>query len=176
MVSSNIWVYIYNPINGLISLMAKAMGFGEVNILGNPDTALYGVVATNLWQLMGFSLIIYYAGLQSIPREMIEASKVDGANKVTRLFCVKIPLMMPAITINIMFSLINGLKVFDYIFVMTNGGPGSATRSISAMIYFSAFNEGLLGYASAIGVTLFFAITAISYVILRILRKREVEA
>ena len=175
-VSSNIWVYIYNPINGLLSLISKSAGLGELNILGDPKTALLGVISTNLWQLVGFSLIIYFAALQSVPHEILESSRVDGAGAMRQIFHIKIPLILPAVTINVMFSLINGLKVFDYIYIMTNGGPGSATRSISAMVFFVAFNEGMMGYGSAVGVLLFISIALISYFALKIMRRREVEA
>lgn len=175
-VSSNIWVYIYNPINGLISIISKSLGLGEANVLGNPNTALIGVIITNLWQLIGFSMVIYYASLQSVPQEMLEASKTDGVGPWGQFLHIKLPLIMPAVTINVIYSLIAGLKVFDYIYVMTNGGPGNATQSISAMVYFAAFSEGFMGYASAIGIILFTFIAVLSYASLKFLRKREVEA
>jgi raffinose/stachyose/melibiose transport system permease protein len=175
-VSSNIWVYLYNPLNGLFSIISKQLGWGTVDILGNPRTALAGVIVTNLWQLTGFSMILFYAALQSIPQSMIESAEVDGVNAFNSFIHIKLPMIIPAVTVNLMYSLINGLKVFDYIYLMTGGGPGKTTQTISAEIYFTAFNKGMFGYASTMGVLLFIFIAVISYLFLSFIRQREVEA
>ncbi len=173
-VSSNIWVYIYNPINGLLTVISQTMGLGQLDVLGSSDYALIGVIVTNLWQMLGFSMVIYFAALQSIPGDIVESGEVDGANWWIRIIKIKLPLIIPAVTINMVYTLVNGLKVFDYIYIMTNGGPGKATQTISAAVYFSAFNVGRYGYASAMGVILFVMIAIVSYFMLSSLRKMEV--
>jgi len=175
-VSSNIWVYMYNPLNGLFSIISRSLGFGTLDILGNPKTALLGVIATNLWQLIGFSMIIYYAALQSIPQSLMESAQIDGVGIINSFFYIKLPMIIPAVTVNITYSLINGLKVFDYIYLMTGGGPGKTTQTISAEVYFTAFNKGMFGYASSMGVMLFVFIAFISFLFLTFIRKQEVEA
>lgn len=175
-VSSNIWAYLYNPLNGLFTVISTSLGGGTLDVLGNPRTALAGVMGTNLWQLTGFSMILYYAGLQSIPESVIDSARVDGVGPLASLASIKLPMIVPAVTINVTYSLINGLKVFDYIYLMTGGGPGKTTQTISAEIYFTAFNKGFFGYASAMGVLLFLLIAVVSFLFLALVRRREVEA
>jgi len=118
-------------------------------------------------------MVIYIAGLQNIPLEMYEASSIDGVNAWQRFRYITFPLLAPAVTINILLTMISTLKTFDHIFVMTKGGPGYATEVISTLLYRESFTNNNMGYGSAISVVLFALITSVSLITLKYLRRRE---
>jgi raffinose/stachyose/melibiose transport system permease protein len=144
--------------------------------LGDRKWSMYSVVFTNIWQWAGISMIIYMAGLQAISSDLYEAANIDGASKWQTFTKITFPLIAPAFTINIMISIIASFKVFDIIYVMTKGGPGTATESLAILLYKKAFNFNDMGYGTAIAVVMFLIILFISIIQLSILRKREVEA
>lgn len=171
-----IWSYIYAPDSGLLASIFKMVGLdGEnLNLLGQASTALYSIVVVDIWKNIGTSTIIYLAGLQTIPNELLEAGKTDGCNSWQLTRFVRLPLLAASITINVALSIINGLKAFDYPFIMTNGGPGKATNTIIFKLYKLAFNEQLFGKASALGVVAFAVIIAITALVVVNLNKREI--
>jgi raffinose/stachyose/melibiose transport system permease protein len=119
-----------------------------------------------IWQGVGYSMVIFLAGLQGIPDEVLEATAIDGAGALSRFWYVVRPMLAPAITINLMLSLIGGLKVFDQVWVMTQGGPGGTTNTMSTLIYTNAFQLGRFGYGAALAavLTVFVALaSAIQY-------------
>ena len=107
-----------------------------------------------VWQFAGYSMVIFLAGLQSVPKEIYEAAAIDGAGPVRRFWSVIRPLLAPAITINLMLSIIGGIKLFDQVYALTGGGPGHATDTISTLIYKDAFTLGEFGYSIALAVVL----------------------
>jgi raffinose/stachyose/melibiose transport system permease protein len=107
-----------------------------------------------VWQFAGYSMVIFLAGLQSIPREIYEAAALDGTGPFRRFWYVVRPLLAPAITINLMLSIIGGIKLFDQVYALTGGGPGHATDTISTLIYKDAFTLGEFGYSIALAVVL----------------------
>ena len=122
--------------------------------LGDPQPALWSVVGVIVWQFGGYSMVIFLAGLQSVPTEIYEAAVMDGAGPVRRFWSVTRPLLAPAFTINLMLSIIGGIKLFDQVYALTNGGPGHATDTISTLIYKDAFTLGEFGYSIALAVVL----------------------
>jgi raffinose/stachyose/melibiose transport system permease protein len=124
---------------------------------------------------MGISMVIYLAGLQAIPKEYLEAAALDGASGWSRFRQVTVPLLMPAITISVVYNVIGGLKLFDVIIAMTNGGPGNASQSLSTMMYNLYFAREDAGYAAALGNVMFLIITVVGLGLLRYLRRREVQ-
>jgi len=173
-----VWTYFYNPVLGVINVMLDNIGLGAwaQDWLGDPKFSMYSVVFTNIWQWTGLSIIIYLAGLQAIPHDLYEAGDIDGARRLQRFRHITFPLIAPAFTVNILISIIGSLKVFDLIYVMTKGGPGTATESLAVLLYKKAFNFNEMGYGTAIAIVMFFVILAISVIQLRILRGREIEA
>ena len=156
-----------------------AMGLfgGEaVDWLANGSRAVWMITLVNTYQYMGIAMIIFLAGLQSISREYYEAANIDGAGWWSRFRGITLPLLMPAITINIVLNLIGGLKLFDVIVAMTNGGPGYATQSLSTMMYNLYFARQDAGYAAALGNFMFVIIAVISITALVLLRRKEVDA
>jgi raffinose/stachyose/melibiose transport system permease protein len=156
-----LWKYMLAPtgaINGLLgSLGLKSW---RQDWLGNPSIALWSVVTVVVWQFAGYSMVIFLAGLQGIPDEVLEASAIDGAGRWTKFWYVVRPYLAPALTINITLSVIGGLKLFDQVWVMTNGGPGHATETMSTLIYKNAFqfNEFAYSIAMAVVLTIFVAV------------------
>ncbi|MEU4234526.1 sugar ABC transporter permease [Nonomuraea sp. NPDC026600] len=166
-----LWKYIYNPdpsagLNGLLGL--------QIDWLGDPSLALWSIAATVVWQYAGYSMVIFLAGLEGVPRELHEAAMIDGAGTLQRFRYVTWPLLAPALTINLMLSTIGGLKLFDQIFAATNGGPGYATETLSTVLYKQAFVFGKFGYSTAIALVLALFVAAVSLVQVYYLRGREV--
>ena len=147
--------YIFGaPGTGGINTVLAALGLPQVDFLGNPTIALWIIIVTIVWQFTGSTMVIYLAGLQGVPAEMLEAAELDGAGFWKRFWYVIRPLLAPAITINLMLGLIGGLKIFDQIFSLTGGGPAGQTQTISTLIYqlFSQFGE--YGKSAALAIVL----------------------
>ena len=171
-----IWSYVYMPDTGLIPTVLHWFGINSsnLNILGDYKTALYGITAVDIWKTIGTNTVIFLAGLQTVPQELMEAGKIDGANgwQLTRF--VRLPLLSTALTINITLSVINGLKAFDYSFIMTNGGPGRSTSTLVYDIFRMAFTEQQYGKAAALAVVSFAIIIIITAFFVTRLNKKEV--
>jgi raffinose/stachyose/melibiose transport system permease protein len=167
------WRYLYQP-DGIVSDAAAKLDLPDLDYLGDPHVALYAVLAAMIWQFIGYSMVIFLAAIESIPKELYEAADMDGANGWQRFRFVTVPGIAPAITVNIMLTLIGGLKAFDVILAMTAGGPGYATETLSTVIYKDAFSLGRFGYASALSVVLAIVVAGIAYLQLRVLRRREI--
>ena len=145
------------------------------NILGQQNTAWIGVVAVTVWQTSAFAMIIYLAGLQSIPTDLYDACSIDGGSERQQFMHVTFPLIAPFFTINMVVALKNFLMVFDQIISLTGGGPARATESVSVLIYRGGFEGGQFAYQSANAVILLLVITIVSLIQLNRLQKREVQ-
>lgn len=172
-----IWSTIFNPVIGSWQAFFQFIGLDSIaklDMLGNSDTALYTVIFVVIWQYVGYSMIIYLAGLQTIPRDLYEAADIDGANRWKKFKHVTFALIAPALTINMILSTIGTLKMFDHVYVLTGGGPGDASQVIGTAIYTVAFNNYRFGYGVALSMLLFVAIAIISLIQLKLLKSREV--
>jgi multiple sugar transport system permease protein/raffinose/stachyose/melibiose transport system permease protein len=172
-----IWMIILNYNFGVVNQLLDMTGLSAIKTdwLGNPDFALLSIILSTVWKASGYYMIIYLAGLQGIPQELLEAASIDGAGKWKQFRHVTFPLLAGATTVCVMLSMINSLKLFDQIAVMTNGGPGFATETLTYIIYKVAFGEGRQGFGTALAIVLFILILIISLIQIRVLRKREVE-
>jgi raffinose/stachyose/melibiose transport system permease protein len=154
-VTAYLWRNLLGPDGAVNSLLGfVGLDSWQQNWLGDPDLALWMVVLVVVWQFAGYSMVIFLAGLQSIPQEIYEAAAIDGAGPVRRFWSIIRPLLAPAITINLMLSIIGGIKLFDQVYALTGGGPGHATDTISTLIYKDAFTLGEFGYSIALAVVL----------------------
>ncbi|MEU6352659.1 sugar ABC transporter permease [Streptomyces sp. NPDC047072] len=142
--------------DGAINSLFGAVGLDswKQDWLGSPDLALWAVIGVIVWQYAGYSMVIFLAGLQSVPHEILEAAAIDGAGPVRRFWSVTRPLLAPAFTINLMLSIIGGIKLFDQVYALTGGGPGHATDTLSTLIYKDAFALSEFGYSIALAVVL----------------------
>lgn len=169
-----LWQNLYAPAGGInAALQAAGLGALQQNWLGNPHTALWSIMAVVCWQFVGYSMVIFLAGLQGIPTEILEAATVDGAGSFRRFRSIVLPLLAPAITINLMLSLIGGLKLFDQVLAMTQGGPGGSTNTISTLMYQNAFQLGRFGYAAALAVLLTILVAIMATIQYRLLARQR---
>lgn len=171
---SYLWQYIFAP-EGALNIVLRALGLGGLaqSWLGQPSTALAAIAVVVIWQYTGNAMIIYLAGLLNVPPELSEAASLDGANAWNRITRIKLPLMGPAITINVVLTTITGLRLFDQILAMTNGGPGYATDTIATVIYKRGFSGGEFGYALAMAIVLTIGIALLTVVQTVLLHRRE---
>ncbi|MFD0697473.1 carbohydrate ABC transporter permease [Paenibacillus sp. GCM10027628] len=169
-----IWYFFFQYDGGAINDIVTLFHQSPVDWLSNGPMAVWIITFINTYQFMGVAMIIYLAGLQSIPKDYYEAASMDGAKWLSRFRNVTLPLLMPSITVNVVVNIIGGLKLFDVIVAMTGGGPGYATQSLSTMMYNLYFARQDAGYAAALGNVMFLFIGVISLTMLRMLRKKEV--
>jgi multiple sugar transport system permease protein len=144
--------------------------------LSDPAYALYSLASILCWQMLGFCVVVYLAGLQGVPVELQEAAAIDGAGPVRRFRAVTWPLLAPSLTINTVVLLISAFKVYDHVKVITNGGPGSGTTATLAFrVLQTGFDANHQGYASAIAVVMLVIVAVATAVVLKILQSREVD-
>ncbi len=162
--------------DGLINSVLRSLGMADPpGWLSDPSIALLSVAGIMVWQVLGFAVVVYLAGLAGIPQDMDEASRIDGAGPVAHFRYVTWPLLAPAFTINTVMLMIGAFKVFDQIAVLTNGGPGTGTTTTIAFeVVQTAFTDQRAGYASAMAGIMLIIIVVASAVSLRLLQKREV--
>ena len=162
--------------DGMFDQFLRFFGYtGDFIWLGDARTALWSVVFTEVWQWSGFSMMLFIAGLQGIPKDYYEAAMIDGSSAIQRFWRITFPLLAPSFTIATITNLIGGLKVFDKIYVLTNGGPGSATQVLGTYLY-KSFSAGFLGKSSAMSLVLTVLVCTITLLLNKGLRAREVDA
>lgn len=162
------WRYIYSDI--IYPL------FGIKSILGNPNTAMLGIIIMCLWRDSGYAMLIYYAGLKSIPKVYYEAAKIDGAGVFAQFRNITLPLLIPALTINIVQYLGWGLQIFDYVMAATGGGPGRATETLAIYNYRLTFPYERAGYGQAASILMMIGIFILTGIITKAFKRKEVEA
>jgi ABC-type sugar transport system permease subunit len=175
---SFIWTFIYDPMYGLIPQTVRFLRLpflSDSTWLGDPHLAIYLVALVSMWQWTGWNMVVYFAGLKSIPGELYESADMDGATGPQQFRYVTVPMLAPAITINVVVSTIGVLKIFDLPFVMTNGGPGHSTETFAITIYNESFLANKIGYGTALSLVLFVMVLLISSLQTLYLRKREAD-
>lgn len=166
-VASYMWTYLYSA--GIYPLL------GIKNPLGDPRTANLGLSMISIWRNMGYCVVIYVAALQTIPEELYEAAQVEGAPAWTRFRRITLPMLTPALTINFTLILGWGLKEFDTVMAATGGGPGDATTSVAFYVFKTTFVWGKAGFGQAMAIVMLIGIVALSSLVARFFRSREVE-
>ena len=160
-----VWLQILNPEFGVLNQVLSWFGLGPVNWLFNPAWSKPALIIMSLW-LTGFQMIIFLAGLQSVPKELQEAAEIDGANTWRRFVTVTIPIISPIILFNMIIGIIGSFQVFTAVFVMTEGGPQDSTLFMVLYLYQNAFERFRMGYAASLAWVLFLIImifTAIQF-------------
>ena len=175
-VSGLVWKWVYEE-KGIINYFLLSTGITDnpVAFLTDPTYALFSVMAVTILSGMGYYMVIYLAGLQAIPRHLYEVADVEGVTKFQQLIYITIPLLRPSIAVVSVMSSIAAMKVFEEVYVMTQGGPLDATKTLVFYIYESAFNEFEMGYAAAIGVMLFLITLVLSAINLKLTRDRSAQ-
>ena len=165
--------WIFNDNYGIINAALSAVGIGDVPWLSSARWAMISLIIATLWIRLGFNMVIYLAALQSIPTELYDAARVDGASGWRRFRHITWPLLGPTTFLLVIINIIYSLHVFDLIYVMTGGGPGFSTTVLVQYIYQMAFTEGQMGYASAIGVVLYLLLLVFTVFQWRVTRQSE---
>ena len=170
-VSSQMWRFIFNDRYGLVNFVLFGGDASRyLAPLADPTSALIAIMAAEIWKTTPFAALIILAGLQAIPDDLYEAASVDGATAWQKFRHVTLPMIKPALLLALLFRTIDGLRVFDLVFVMTQGGPADATNVLQFYGYKKTFAEGMVGYGSAIAVVVFFLSIALSLAYLRMLK------
>jgi len=171
--------YVFSYMFNLsLPTIGQALGIEALSssLLADPELAWIGIVVMTVWQGAAFTIIIYLAGLQTVPADLYEAASLDGATPWRQFWNITLPMIWGFFTINVVLALKNFLQVFDQIIAMTGGGPGTATESIGVLIYRGGFEGGEYGYQLANAVVFMIVIIAFAFFQLRVLRREEVSA
>ena len=175
-VSSQMWRFIFNDRYGLFNFVLFGGDTSRyLAPLAHPDLALLAIVVAEVWKTAPFAALILLAGLQTIPDELYEAASIDGASAWKKFRYVTLPLLKPAVLLALLFRTIDALRVFDLVFVMTQGGPADATNVLQFYGYKKTFAEGMVGYGSAVAVCVFLLSLILSLTYLRILQSSRTE-
>ena len=169
-----IWSYLFAPSGGINGLLGM-LGLGGLRHvwLGDTSTALYSVATVNIWMFTGYSCMIFLASYMNMPTDVLDAAAVDGAGGWRRFRSIEWPLLAPALTVNVMLSLIGSLKVFEFPLVLTNGGPAGATDTLTQLVYRNVFGGGKFAYGVAVSVLLLVTVVVLTSATSSLLRLRE---
>jgi N-acetylglucosamine transport system permease protein len=171
-----LWSFVYHPTMGIITSALKAIGIAEPPVwLGNPDTALGAVGAVVIWQAVGFYMVLFIAGMESIPGTYYEAATLDGANRWQIFWGITLPLLWDTVRTALIFLAIGAVDMFAIIQTMTQGGPSRATDVLATYLYERAFLQSEFGYATAIAVSMFLLVLTLSTVLMRVTQRESLE-
>ena len=169
---ANIWLFFYTPGVGLFDNILKSIGFPGRNWLGNPDTALACLMVIAVWKDAGFFMIFYLAALQGIPKDVIEAGKIEGAGRFYFFLRVTFPLLMPTTVFVVFNALINTFRIIDHIFILTKGGPDNATELLLYYLFQTAFEFWDTAYASVLTVVIMTILMGLALAQFKVLERR----
>jgi len=172
-VVSVVWRLLYHPY-GLINVLLDPILQDVPRWITNRDLAPWSIIILNVWQSVGFYMVIFIAGLQNIPDDFYDAAMVDGANRVQSFWYITLPLLKPTTLLIVVISIINYFQTFTYQYVMTKGGPSDATNVISLYIYLNAFQYQYMGYASAMSIIMFIFIMILTLVQFKFVRTEDI--
>jgi putative chitobiose transport system permease protein len=169
------WKYLYAE-NGLLNSVLAALGFADgIPWLTSPDLALFSVMIVTVWKGLGYYMTIYLAGLQSIPEDLYEAAALDGSDGWQKHLDITVPLMRPYLFLVAVISSLSAMKVFEEVFIMTQGGPLDSSKTVVYYLYEQAFSRLEMSYACTIGLALFLAILLLSALNLSFTWRRETD-
>lgn len=166
-----LWSFIYDPILGSLNSLLALVGVPPKGWLGDPNMVIWAVILTACWQYTGFNMVMLLAGMQGIPEELYEAATIDGSKELQNFRFITIPSIQEVISVVVLITVIGSFKVFDYIWVMTRGGPDHASEVLTTYIYLLGFTTDRMGYSSAVA-SILFIITFI-FAVIRMRTMRE---
>ena len=168
-----LWLWLMDPTIGIINEALRALGLGTVPFLNLPKTAMPSIALINIWQYVGYTALLIFAGLQAIPGSVYEAAQIDGASEGQMFWKVTIPLLRPVLVFVLVTSVIGSFQIFDTVAITTKGGPINATKVLNFYIYEQAFTRFNMGYATAISMVLFLILIFVSMIQMRLMRAGE---
>lgn len=172
---SFVWMFIFTNAIPNIGEKLHLDSLAQISWFGNTNMAMLAVIIVTTWQSTGFLMMLYVAGLQTLPKDVIEAARLDGCTGLNKIFKIQLPLLMPTVTINLFVSIAGAFKAFDIPLALTGGGPSNSTQTLALNIYTDAFGAFRTGYASAKSVVLFIIVAIVAIIQLSMTRKREVQ-
>ncbi|WP_431279195.1 carbohydrate ABC transporter permease [Leifsonia poae] len=173
--ASYLWVFIWQPDIGPLTDLLARLGIGDAstNLFANPGTAFLIVLGMVVWKTAGLQMLLLLSGIQSIPEEVVEASRMDGAGRWQTFRLITLPLLRPTLALVLVFSVAGSLLAFDQFYIMTSGGPDNSTITAVFQIYRTGFVQFHLGYASALSILLMLVLGAVSVVQMLLLRNAD---
>jgi len=170
-VSARMWEWLYNGEFGILNYLLTASGLasGPVNFLGDPAWAIHGAILMDVWKTTPFAALLFMAGLQTVPRDLYLAARVDGAAPWAVFYHITLPALKPVILVVLLFRTLDAFRVFDAVYVLTGGGPANTTETISIYAYKVLFQTLQFGYGSTLAVVTFLCIVLISLVYVKLL-------
>lgn len=172
---SMIWLMMYDPNTGFLNKAFRLLGIPGRSWLFDPSLALFCLIFVNIWKNIGYCMLIYLAGINSIPEDLYEAATVDGAGEMTRLFRITLPLVRSVAFFVLITTMVDAFKTFEQVQIMTRGDPLNATTTIVHQIYMYGFNEFKMGYAAAMAVVLLVIVMILTFINFRLNRAGEGE-
>lgn len=164
--SAAIWMYIYNPLYGLLNSILKIFGIPSQNFIFSETQAIPSLAVMALWAA-GNTVVIYLAGLQGVSKQLYEAAEIDGAGVLSRFKNITIPMMTPIIFYNFVMTIINSMQIFTQAYIMTEGGPANATYFYALMVYDNAFKQSKMGYSAAMSWVFFIIIAVLTLIVFK---------
>lgn len=168
-----LWLWLMDPGLGLLNSVWVGMGFEKWGFFGNPNQAIQSIAVVNIWRHVGYTALLIFAGIQTIPHSLYEAASIDGATEWRSFWYVTIPLLRPVLAFVLVTSLIGSFQIFDTVAVTTEGGPISSTEVLNWLIFERAFVRLDMGYATTVANALFVILVGVSLIQLRLLRADE---
>jgi multiple sugar transport system permease protein len=168
-----LWLWMLDPTLGIVNAFLEFIGIGRQPFLGSPGQAIASIAGINIWRHMGYTALLVFAGLQTIPKDVYEAAAIDGASEWRAFWSITLPLLRPVMVFVLVITVIGSFQVFDTIAVTTTGGPANATRVIVWYIFEFAFQRFDMGYATTISIALFLILIVITYIQMRLMRAGE---
>ena len=166
-----LWRFMWNGSIGFINYLFQSAGLAKQGWLGDPTMAIFTVAIADIWQWTPFVILVVLAGLEGLPSEPFEAAKMDGATSLQTFRYVTLPLLKPVLIVVLLFRIADAFRIFDKIWIMTRGGPGDASMSLSVLIYRESFQSGRFGVAAVMSILMLVVISIIALAIIRRARK-----
>ena len=168
-----LWTWLYNTQFGLVNSLLRGLGldFLVLDWLGDPKVALWSLILVDIWKWYGFHMVIFLAGLQTIPNELYEAARIDGANRWQQFWRITLPLLQPVMLVNVTLALMGAFNVFDIPYVMTEGGPANSTIVMALHIYIRGFKFYRFGYSAAMSYVLLLLVTIIAAIQMKLMSR-----
>lgn len=171
-ISAKLWAWLFNADYGLVN---RLLPLADVNWLGTPGYALHAAILVDVWKTTPFVALLLLAGLQSIPEDLYRAAQVDGASAFRAFRSITLPLLRPAILLALLFRTLDAFRVFDAVYVLTEGGPANTTETLSVYAYKTLMRSGDFGYGSTLSVVTFLCVAAISLLYVKLLGAGRLE-
>jgi ABC-type sugar transport system permease subunit len=170
-----LWIWMFDTRVGMINSLLRLLGLSSAtqDWLGDTKIAMWSLILVDIWKWYGFHMVIFLAGLQTIPLELYESAMIDGASRWNQFWSITLPMLRPVMLVNVTLSLMGAFNVFDIPFIMTEGGPANSTQVMATLVYIRGFKFYNFGYASALSVVLFLVVIVVASIQMKLMTKND---